>query len=91
MQKVIRHPDWDYTSHAAYFVTICAHNKQHLFGVVVEGQMQLNALGCIVAQEWVATAQHRPYVEIDEFVVMPNHFHGIVIINETHNQRGTKV
>ncbi len=89
MQKSIRHPDWDYTQQGAYFVTICAHNMQCLFGNITEGQMHPNALGCVVEREWLATAKRRPYVELDEFVVMPNHFHGIIILNERPYQRGS--
>ncbi|MDJ0650318.1 MAG: transposase [Xenococcaceae cyanobacterium MO_188.B19] len=76
-----RCPQWDYTSNGHYFVTICTHNRQHFFGNVIVGKMQLSDIGVIVAQEWQKTPHIRPNVQLDEWVVMPNHFHGIIIIN----------
>jgi putative transposase len=72
---------WDYRSNGFYFVTICTHDQQHFFGDIVNGEMQLSAVGEIVAQEWEKTPRIRPYVELDEWVVMPNHFHAIIAIN----------
>ncbi|GIV57086.1 MAG: hypothetical protein KatS3mg054_0921 [Chloroflexus sp.] len=68
-----------------YFITICTHDRACLFGEVVAGEMQVNAVGEVVCAEWFRTAQIRPYVRLydDEFVVMPNHIHGIIwIIND---------
>ena len=81
-RRSIRLKGYDYTRPGAYFVTICAHNRECLFGEVVDGEMVLNEYGEIVREEWFRTAQVRPYVELfeDEFVVMPNHIHGIVWI-----------
>ncbi len=72
---------WDYTSNGYYFVTICTHNRQYFFGDVVKDKMQLSAVGEIVAEEWQKTAQLRSYIALDEWIVMPNHLHGIIIIN----------
>jgi REP element-mobilizing transposase RayT len=77
-----RLPGWDYSSPGAYFVTICTKGMRCWFGDVVDGEMQLSPLGEIVAEEWVNTEQIRPNVTLDQWIVMPNHFHGIVIINE---------
>ncbi len=65
-------------------MTICTHERAHLFGRVVDGEMVTNAWGKIVWEEWFRTAQVRPYVELfaNEFVVMPNHIHGIMWIVE---------
>ncbi len=85
-RRSIRLPGYDYTQPGAYFVTICTHNREPLFGRVVNGEMVLNAWGRIVWEEWFRTAQVRPYVELfeDEFVVMPNHIHGIIwIVRDT--------
>ena len=81
-RRSIRLKGYDYTQPGAYFVTICTHGRAMLFGRVVDGEMALNAYGEIVREEWFRTAQVRPYVELfpDEFVVMPNHIHGIVWI-----------
>ncbi|RMD77214.1 MAG: transposase, partial [Chloroflexi bacterium] len=78
----IRLPGYDYTQAGGYFITICTHDRACLFGEVVAGEMQVNAVGEVVCAEWFRTAQIRPYVRLydDEFVVMPNHIHGIIWI-----------
>jgi len=78
----IRLKGYDYTQAGAYFVTIVTHDRECLFGEVVDGQMRLNPFGEIVREEWFRTAVVRPYVMLapDEFVVMPNHIHGIIWI-----------
>ena len=75
-----RHPDWDYTQSAAYFVTICTHQRAHLFGRVVDGMMHRNAFGRVAAAEWHRSETIRDTIHLDAFVVMPNHIHGIVVI-----------
>ena len=75
-----RCPNWDYTSNGYYFVTICTHKRQCFFGNVNAGKMELSDIGFIIAQEWQKTPQIRSNVQLDEWVVMPNHFHGIIII-----------
>ncbi|WP_448592212.1 transposase [Thermoflexus hugenholtzii] len=81
-RRSIRLPGYDYTQPGAYFVTIVTHNRMPLFGEIVDGEMRLNEYGEIVRAEWFRTAIVRPYVVLhpDEFVVMPNHVHGIVWI-----------
>jgi REP element-mobilizing transposase RayT len=75
-----RLPDHDYASPAAYFVTICAHERICLFGEIEDGQMHLNAWGQVAAEEWHRTETLRDEVHLDAFVIMPNHIHGIVVI-----------
>ncbi len=70
----------DYASSGAYFLTICTVQKRHLFGDILEGEMVLTEHGQIVLEEWLASAQIRKELELDAFVVMPNHVHGIVWI-----------
>ena len=72
--------DYDYRQDGVYFVTICTHQLICLFGDVIDGAMRLNANGVIVEEEWRRTAELRPYVGLDVFVVMPNHVHGILMI-----------
>jgi len=81
-RRSIRLKGYDYTQPGAYFVTICTQDRQHLFGEVVDGEMRLNEAGEIVCAAWFKTAQLRSYVVLheDEFVVMPNHVHGIIWI-----------
>lgn len=77
-----RHPKWDYGRDAAYFVTICTHNRIHFFGDINEGRMQLSPIGEYATHCWYEIPVHFPFVELGAFVVMPNHIHGIIIINK---------
>ena len=79
-RRSIRLRDYDYSQTGAYFVTICTHNKDCLFGNVVNGEMVLNKYGRIVKEEWIKTSDIRKNVELDVFTIMPNHFHGILVI-----------
>ena len=74
--------NWDYGSDAAYFVTICTQNREHYFGEIFNGVMQLSEIGEMANKFWLEIPNHFPFVELDEFVVMPNHVHGIIIINK---------
>jgi REP element-mobilizing transposase RayT len=73
-------PEYDYAALGAYFVTVCAYEGAHIFGNIRKGVMELNAVGKIVRNEWLKTAELRPNIRLDEFVVMPNHFHAVVWI-----------
>ena len=77
----IRLEGYDYAWEGTYFVTICTHERQHLFGEIRDEHMCLNVCGDLVEQEWKITVQKRPYVKSELFIVMPNHFHAIVIID----------
>lgn len=77
--------DWDYSSAGWYFVKICTYNKECFFGNVIDSPMSLSVIGEIVAAEWLKTPTIRQNVELDAWVVMPNHLHGIVIINNPDN------
>jgi len=74
---------YDYSQAGAYFITICAQGRACLFGGIENDAMALNECGCVVRDEWLKTAAIRTGIQAGEFVVMPNHFHGIVIISET--------
>ena len=79
-RRSIRLPNYDYTQPRAYFVTVCTKNRKHLFGKIVDGAVVLNYAGGIVGQVWGELPKRFPNIELDAFVVMPNHFHGIIII-----------
>ena len=83
-RRSIRLKGHDYTQPGAYFVTICTYQRQTLLGEIVDGAMVLNACGEIARDEWFKTAQIRDNVQLheDEFVVMPNHLHGIIWIDK---------
>jgi REP element-mobilizing transposase RayT len=76
--------DWDYGSSATYFVTACTAHREHFFGEIVDGEMQLSEIGRVVEIEWMKTPELRRDMNImsGEYVVMPNHFHGIIVIGE---------
>ena len=87
----IRLKEYDYSQPGFYFVTICVKNRQSVFGEIVEGcdkftepEIELSVLGEIVKNTWLSMPKHHN-VEVDEFIVMPNHIHGIVVIK---NRRG---
>ncbi len=75
--------DYDYSSAGAYFVTICAHNRDCLFGEIINGEMMLNDAGKMVEEWWKTIPLRYSNTEIDVCVVMPNHFHGIIIITDS--------
>jgi putative transposase len=81
-RRSIRLQGHNYSSAGTYHVTICSHQRLHLFGEIVDGQMQLNSIGQIVIAQWQNIPRHFPNVELDEFVLMPNHLHGIIIISD---------
>jgi hypothetical protein len=74
--------NWDYASCAAYFITICTANREHFLGQIIGGKMNLSVLGSVVEQEWIKTIEIRPDMNLSlgDYVVMPNHFHGIIFI-----------
>ncbi len=80
-RRSIRLPGYDYSSEGAYFVTICTKNREELFGKIEDGQMRLNDIGESVEHVWFGLPDRYQNIEIDEFAVMPNHFHGIVWID----------
>jgi putative transposase len=78
---------WDYAGAGWYFVTLCTRNHTCFFGDVVDGVMHLSPIGEIVAEEWQKTPLIRPNVRLDEWVIMPNHLHGIIIIEPVETSR----
>ena len=82
-RRSIRLADYDYSQAGAYFVTFCVHDRGCLFGEAVDGLIRLNKCGQVITSEWLRTPVLRPPVVLDEFVVMPNHFHAIITIEES--------
>jgi putative transposase len=76
-----RLPHWDYANDGAYFITICTDNKIHHFGECKNGKMKLSTAGAIVQGFWFEIPKHFAHVILGEFTVMPNHIHGIVMID----------
>lgn len=78
-RRSIRLKGWDYRAAGYYFVTICSYQREHSFGYVIDGEVVLSELGKIIMDEWLQTAVIRPHITLDQFMIMPNHLHGILI------------
>jgi putative transposase len=76
---------WDYRKAAAYFVTICTAGREHYLGEIKDGNMQLSEMGKIAQINWTEIPNHFPFVKLDAFVMMPNHVHGILVIDHSRN------
>ncbi len=83
-RRSIRLKGYNYSQADAYFVTICTQGRACLFGEVVDGQMRLNDAGRMIEKWWLELNRKYPHVDTDEYIVMPNHFHGIVVIVNNH-------
>ncbi len=78
-----RLPGYDYSQAGMYFVTICTNQKECLFGEIIDGEMRLNECGEIVGKRWNEIPLHYPNVKLDECVIMPNHVHGIIALENS--------
>jgi REP element-mobilizing transposase RayT len=83
-----RWKDWDYGASAAYFVTVCTANRERFFGEINNGEMILSEIGKTVQTEWLKTPELRPDMNItlDAYVVISDHFHGIIVIGSVGTQ-----
>lgn len=81
-RRSIRLPGYDYRQAGIYFVTLCTYEKTKILGTIEEGEVFLSDLGRIVSEEWQLMAKARPNVQIDRCVVMPNHIHSLIIIED---------
>jgi REP element-mobilizing transposase RayT len=79
-RRPLRLSDYDYARNGAYFITIVIQGRKCLFGEVVNGEMELNEAGKMVEQVWLEIPDHFPNVTCDTFIIMPNHIHGIIVI-----------
>ncbi len=80
----IRMPNWDYRWNGKYFITICTYKMQHLFGKIYNAKMELSNVGVLADVFWHEIKNHTENIELDAFVVMPNHIHGILIIDNPY-------
>lgn len=76
---------WNYSRNAAYFITICTQNRIKHFGEIKEGTMHLSNTGVIAHVLWQELPYHHPSVKLGEFIIMPNHLHGILILDSENN------
>lgn len=85
-RKSPRLQGYDYSLSGAYFVTICTHNKEHLFGRITDAVMQLSNIGQIAYERWAMISEFYSSVQLSDYVVMPNHIHGILFLLETDSK-----
>ena len=71
---------WDYSTEGLYFITICTKANRNFFGIIRDAEVELSPIGILAEKFWLEIPEHFPFVELDEFVVMPNHLHGILAI-----------
>ena len=83
-RRSIRLPGYDYSQIGQYFITICAYEMRNVFGKIANGAVLLNVIGGIAIDCWREIPEHFAHVELDAFVVMPNHLHGILTIRRSH-------
>jgi len=81
-RKSIRLKRFDYASEAFYFITMCTQDRIHLFGEIIDNELILNDCGKVANQCWLDIPNHFPHAKLHEFVIMPNHIHGIIEIVE---------
>ena len=87
-RRSIRLPEYDYTQPGAYFITVVTHDREYLFGEIVDGEMVLSPFGKVVEWVWKHVPDHFANVETDASVVMPNHAHGVLWILDDDKGRG---
>ena len=87
-RRSLRLPRRDYSEAGYYFITLCSHGRDDIFGVVLDGEVHLNAPGYFVREEWAQTQRSRDGVILDEFVIMPDHVHGIILLDDLASARG---
>lgn len=78
--------NWDYSSEGYYFITICIHNREQILGDIISDKMVLSDIGKIVEKEWLKSFEIRRELFCDTYCIMPNHIHGIVVINNDDNK-----
>ncbi len=81
-RKSVRLREYDYSQPGEYFVTICTYNHECMFGNIVEEEMKLSTEGAIAQRCWEEIPKHFSNVQLDEYIIMPNHVHGIIILTE---------
>ncbi|MCX6785630.1 MAG: transposase [Candidatus Komeilibacteria bacterium] len=73
---------YDYSSPGMYFITVCTKDRERYFGEIVNNKITYSPIGIIANRYWLDIPHHFPFISLDEFIVMPNHIHGLIIIND---------
>jgi len=88
-RRSLRLQGYDYSLAGGYFVTVVTKGRENLFGAVAEGEMHLTQFGKITRDAWLAIPRHYPHVILDEYCIMPNHFHGILFLSDDGSRGGS--
>jgi putative transposase len=86
-RRALRLPGFDYSQAGAYFITVCTRNRIMLFGEMIDCDVRLNEIGMLVKQTWDNLPTHYDGIELDAFIIMPNHVHGIIILTDERKTR----
>jgi REP element-mobilizing transposase RayT len=89
-RRSIRLKNYDYSHSGAYFVTVCTHNRECLLGEITDSEMVVNEYGTIVSKSWEWLGVQYDHVELDAWMIMPNHMHGIIVINHDSCRGGSR-
>lgn len=89
IKKQFRYQGYDYSQNGFYFITICTKNREMFFGNIKNGKIKLSDIGLIANKFWLEIPNHFPFVILDEYVIMPDHIHGIIKINNNPANVGT--
>ena len=81
-RQSIRLKDYNYSNAGYYHVTICSNNRKNIFGVIKKHQVELSSCGQIIKNEWINLSSTYDNIELNEFIIMPNHIHGIIILKD---------
>jgi len=81
-RRSIRLDGYDYSQPCIYFITLCTYNRECLFGEILNGEMRLNEFGKMTQQCWLEIPNHFPQTQLDEYIIMPDHIHGIIVLND---------
>ncbi len=84
-RQSIRLKGYDYSQEGAYFITICIKTREYIFGKIISNKMQLNDAGRMIDVQWNALPNQFSHLKLDEYVIMPNHVHGIIIVGDQNN------
>ena len=85
--QTTRLQNWDYGNNAPYFITVCTKNRFNYFGEIKNGELKLNEIGSLADHFWKEIPIKFPYAKLDDFIVMPNHIHGILFIEKSVETR----
>jgi putative transposase len=90
-RRSIRLKGYDYSQQGMYFITLCTKNRDCFFGEIKDEEIILNEYGIIANNCWLEIPDHYPLIEIDKFIIMPNHIHGILTINNFSEMSNIRV